>query len=582
VRVASIYSLLGEEAEAKANYRQALKLFRELTIQFPDEADYRCHLARCVSEMAYLSSTAALRAESKPAYFDTVEENEEAFREAIRLQEKLVSDHPTELDYQRDLAESYFRLGHHLHDYPKRYEDAERLCRSARIICERLVEEYPTVLSYQQDLCDLLGMLGGTLMDAGKLQEAEACFRESLKRRRKLVDDFPGRRYPRALLGWGHHDLGTFLANVQRFEEASESFRQAIEVRANLVAVFPGVRGYRINLGHTYAWLADVTHRAGRVQETEQACEKAVILWEGLLRDYPEEWEYAVELSGIQVHLADLVIDRGQSEMGLTLVDRAIPPMKNLLAKDPRNRRARQVVQQALGERADVLIGLGRLKELEETYRDLDQHFRKGTELDPDDFFNWFCNAPLRLHQGDVEGYRLVCREMLARFSQTDKYWIAESTAKTCVLRPDAVSDFGPVQQLAARAIAGSERTLYYGWYLLTKGMADYRARDFPSAITQLTTALSVANDPRQQNRENSDPALAGKAYIFLAMAHHQLGHGDEAQQAFGKATQLIDQMGRKPGPNTLHRTGWGNWLRFCLVYREAEQLLRSPAEVLK
>jgi hypothetical protein len=106
--------------------------------------------------------------------------------------------------------------------------------------------------------------------------------------------------------------------------------------------------------------------------------------------------------------------------------------------------------------------------------------------------------------------------------------------------------------------------------------MSDYRAGDFVSAITQLDKILHLAGDPRYYGWDNGDPALAGTAWVFLAMAHHQLGHADEARQWLDKATQLIEEMERRSDQKTLPRTGCGNWLRFRLVYPEAEKLLSS------
>jgi hypothetical protein len=177
---------------------------------------------------------------------------------------------------------------------------------------------------------------------------------------------------------------------------------------------------------------------------------------------------------------------------------------------------------------------------------------------------------------------RSAQRAMLARFSQTDQPWIAGLTAKTCLLRPDGVSDLGPVLQLAERAVTGTEQVFNYRWFLVTKGMADYRGREFGKAIDRLKESLSLVQDTRyRRGWQNRDPALAGTAYVFMAMAHHQQGHPIEARRALDQATQLINQMDRKTS-HTITRSAWANWLIFRLVYREAEQLVRSQAEARK
>src|SRR5262245_10302437 len=105
-----------------------------------------------------------------------------------------------------------------------------------------------------------MGKLGGVFMTTRRLAEAEEIFRESLNRRKKLVDDFPDRPHPRFVLGWGYQDLADLQVRTNRLEEAAECYRQAGEIRAKLAADFPGVRGYQDLLANNYNHLAKVYH----------------------------------------------------------------------------------------------------------------------------------------------------------------------------------------------------------------------------------------------------------------------------------------------------------------------------------
>ena len=82
----------------------------------------------------------------------------------------------------------------------------------------------------------------------------------------------------------------------------------------------------------------------------------------------------------------------------------------------------------------------------------------KAAELDPANHWYPFRAAPLHLRAGDVAGYRRVCRAMLERFQGTQALEIADRTAKTCLLAPDAVPDFNRVQKLADRVVTGTEK----------------------------------------------------------------------------------------------------------------------------
>src|SRR5262249_48871897 len=145
----------------------------------------------------------------------------------------------------------------------------------------------------------------------------------------------------------------------------------------------------------------------------------------------------------------------------------------------------------------------------------------------------WFCDAPLLLEIGDREGYKRVCREMLTRFGKTKDPILAGRTAKTCLLAQDAVTDLAPVLELADRAITGTEMNPMYKWFLLARGMADYRSGEFAVAVDRLQKCLTSGKEIVY---------LDGTAELFLAMAQHKLGKTEEARQTLLKVYTLAEQ----------------------------------------
>jgi tetratricopeptide (TPR) repeat protein len=186
-------------------------------------------------------------------------------------------------------------------------------------------------------------------------------------------------------------------------------------------------------------------------------------------------------------------------------------------------------------------------------------------ELDPSDHFGWYLHATLRLQLGDLEGYRRACREMLTRFSQTKNPIIADRTAKTCLLLPDAVSDPRPVMKLADLAVTGGKKEGCYRWFLLARGMAEYRDGRFAGALTWLDKSLAA---------DSEWPPLDATACLFLAMARHRLGQTDKARQALDRAGKMMEQL--VPGDKGVD---WDDWLRFQVVRREAEALVKGATK---
>src|SRR5262249_53011744 len=150
--------------------------------------------------------------------------------------------------------------------------------------------------------------------------------------------------------------------------------------------------------------------------------------------------------------------------------------------------------------------------------------------LDPSDHETWYSESVLRLQLGDLPGYRRACREMLARFGQTKDVVVAERTAKTCLLAADAVDDLQPVIRLAEQAVTATEKSAGYRWFLLARGMADYRAGEFAAAVERL--GKCVAPGAEELYRDAT-------AHLFLAMAHSRLHHPNEARVALEKGCAL-------------------------------------------
>jgi serine/threonine protein kinase/tetratricopeptide (TPR) repeat protein/WD40 repeat protein len=189
-------------------------------------------------------------------------------------------------------------------------------------------------------------------------------------------------------------------------------------------------------------------------------------------------------------------------------------------------------------------------------------------DMRPSDHMAWFLHATVRLQLGDREGYRRACREMLTRFGQMNDPIIAERTVKTCLLLPSVVGDTKRVTMLAERAVAGTAKHPAHRWFLLVRGLADYRDGQYVSAMTWLDRSLARTDD-------SGVPVRDAMAYLLLAMARQQLGQSAEARQALDKADAIIAQ--KSPGDPD---SNWPDWLRFQIVRREAEALLKEAATI--
>jgi tetratricopeptide (TPR) repeat protein len=121
---------------------------------------------------------------------------------------------------------------------------------------------------------------------------------------------------------------------------------------------------------------------------------------------------------------------------------------------------------------------------------------------------------------------------------------------------------------VAEKAAAGAKTSSR----LNTLGAALYRAGKFNAAVQRLNKAIK-------------EEGKGGTAWdwLFLAMAHHRLGHAAEAKQWLAKAVQWIEKASN-PKPDKAAGTPlpWDQRLELKVLRREAEELILGKAAVPK
>jgi tetratricopeptide (TPR) repeat protein len=156
-------------------------------------------------------------------------------------------------------------------------------------------------------------------------------------------------------------------------------------------------------------------------------------------------------------------------------------------------------------------------------------------------------------------GVQRACQDLLEKFGNATDPAQANGVAWSCVLVPDAVADREAPIRLAEDALArwsGGEKSEV----LITLGAALYRAGRFEEAIRRL-------NESSKTRGGEGVP----KGFAFLAMAHHRLGHQDDAKHWLDKliASQVNEVSGSLDD------------IEIRILRREAESLIlgsRPPA----
>jgi tetratricopeptide (TPR) repeat protein len=154
---------------------------------------------------------------------------------------------------------------------------------------------------------------------------------------------------------------------------------------------------------------------------------------------------------------------------------------------------------------------------------------------------------------GARDGLRKVASDLLKRFRETTDPSSANWVARSCVLASGAVADCDAPVKLAEIALKGSPSD-EKPYVLNTLGAALYRAGRFEDAIRRLEEGIRLRN--------GMEIPLDRP---FLAMAHLQLGHRDEARR-------WLDRI-RNRQPSTDPDQFWAE-LELRLLRSEAEAVI--------
>jgi WD40 repeat protein/serine/threonine protein kinase/tetratricopeptide (TPR) repeat protein len=173
----------------------------------------------------------------------------------------------------------------------------------------------------------------------------------------------------------------------------------------------------------------------------------------------------------------------------------------------------------------------------------------------------------LRVSVGDEEGYRQACAAWLGRLQTSSDVATWNTVVWRCCLGPDAVADPAQALRLIEKAVAQSPNNYFY---LNTLGAYLYRAGRYEDAVRRLNEAM--------KGRPGGGSAFD---WVFLAMAHHRLGHAGEAGQWLAKVDRWISQADPKKTPEVIPGLPltWLLMLEGRVLHYEAQALIRGSSD---
>jgi tetratricopeptide (TPR) repeat protein len=410
--------------------------------------------------------------------------------------------------------------------------------------------------------------LAATLVDENKLPEAEAEYREVIG----LRPNDP----------MAHYLFGHFLSRQGRLDEAAAELREAIRLKPDLVEAHHMLRtiyGRQNKLAEVEAEFREIVHLLPN-DPMAHASLAGFLLGRGKWAEAETEFREAIHRQSnfayahfglgnalLQQHrLGEAAAEYQQAARLQPSYGQAHVNLGTVLTQQGKLAEAEDAFRNAILVAPKLGAphgGLGNLHAQSAEWGKAAAAYGRACDLEPGEHWNWYARAVLCLHTGDVEGYRRACRQMLERFGQSGDEVTAERLAKSCLLLPNSVPDAKQVQKLAEKLIEKRPSPSY----LMIKGLADYRAGRYTGAIERLKCFYSQAN---------FSAPLHGAAFALLAMAHHRLGHAEEARVALVNARRITNEITARRETRMYYDSSWPDGLHCELLCREAEALLKG------
>jgi tetratricopeptide (TPR) repeat protein len=327
----------------------------------------------------------------------------------------------------------------------------------------------------------------------------------------------------RATIGKMLWQLGNAWLQLDRLDDAEQAHQRALKTFQMLSAEVPANPYYRQEQAYSHRHLFNLAQRAGRTADAERHLGEASNIYRELVAEVPGQPFYRQEATFTAQALADLYAQSGQWEKAageLTVAARTASP-----AGQP-----------------EISAFL----------------------------------ALLHAARQDESAYRRTCAT-LVEGSPNDSSGGSGSSqiALACILLPDAGVDADQVVRIAERAVAADAK---HPDHLLALGAALHRAGRFGDAVKTLSDAEAAHRREQAAPTPGTrviTPAACGQ--LFLAMAHHRLGQGDQAAAWMKQAAEAMDRPPAAGAPSVA--PAWSTGLTLQVLRKEAEAQIASAPQ---
>jgi tetratricopeptide (TPR) repeat protein len=490
----------GRGPEADKNLELALALRRELARDFPERGQHGAWLA-----VSYRTLGEAQNARNQP------KEAEKTLLQALDLQEKLAADFPALPTHQDELARTQLALAAVLRKL-NRSQEAQAAYRQALSAFEQLAVAFPRVARYQTQLFQTAQELGRLLEAGGQPQKKKEVLDAAFAVFEKLTVQSAKTPEDLAAMAANYQNLANLLRGSGQSQEAEKAYQKGLELFRRRADKFPAVAAYRAELGQQCRRFADWLQIPEKDKERAQALKEAIKVFESLAADFPDVPQHRYWAASSNEWLGGILVGLKDPKQGEEHFRKAIELLGGLPTDFLAHVDGRVAADNAFSGLVNLLQSSNRQQEVERVLRQAIDFYEKVIAAFPDALAYRMDLA--RNHNRLGSHFRNAGRTLEARdeLQKAKEYWRASSQTELAPFKKAADAD--------------PENGLRWG----ELAVACYRFGNWEASLDIFKTKAHLGN------------GVSGSAWqwFYIAMAHGQLDHQEEARQWYYRSLDWV------------------------------------------
>jgi len=257
----------------------------------------------------------------------------ESLNESLAIAKKLAERNPENLQWQVDLANSYFFVGY-VHWQRDELNQAQAVFKTILPIVDAVSAQDPENTEWLAERGYAYTNLGRVLELQGQLDQALDVYLEVQAINDRMLRLDPDNVEYQLEVGFSHNNLGKLVMSLGRLSEAQTHFSTDLAIKRAIVEANPNNNLWKNNLATSYDYQARVLIAQGELEQARKHLDTAIEITSRLLMVDPDNSDWLSRMSTYHRELAGIDRREGRTEQAIEHIQAAMEILEKLLKID--------------------------------------------------------------------------------------------------------------------------------------------------------------------------------------------------------------------------------------------------------